>query len=105
MTNEEKYKTPEERARAFIEFCHLHIRGDCRECPVGKGKPAEYCTFTWLALEAEKEKPHACPFCGCPDTATFETNGRQAIQCMACTATVFAETKDDAIAAWNRRVK
>ena len=52
ITNEEKYKTTEERTKAQREFCHSH---NCRYCPANKDKHIP-CTFAWLALEVEEEK-------------------------------------------------
>lgn len=60
MTNEEKYKTLEERNRAFNKYCEEH---DCRNCPLD-GDVREECSFGWLALEVGDEKPESCPFCG-----------------------------------------
>lgn len=61
MTNEEKYKTAEERHEAFAKFCIA--KGDCDKCPA-HGIADGNCRFRWLALEAEEEKPMPCPFCG-----------------------------------------
>ena len=52
ITNEEKYRTTEERTKAQKEFCHNH---DCRDCPANKDKQIP-CTFAWLSLEAEEDK-------------------------------------------------
>ena len=62
MTNEQKYKTPEERIRAFGGFCSKHFR--CIDCPFYslRDKPS-WCVLKWLALEAEEEKPLPCPYC------------------------------------------
>lgn len=54
MTNEEKYKTAEERVKAFL----------------AKREMSSIATLIanefahWLALEVEKERPEPCPFCG-----------------------------------------
>lgn len=48
MTNREKYKTAEERARAFDNFCKPDKK--CKEClAVGYN-----CAFNWLDLEADE---------------------------------------------------
>ena len=62
MTNAEKYKTPEERANAFLKFCTPKT---CAECKVDKHRISctTACQFIWLDLEAEDEKPLPCPFC------------------------------------------
>lgn len=102
MTNEEKYKTPEERNKAFHRFCKSV--NDCSVCPLGK-VPNLRCPFAWLALEAEEEKPLPCPFCGrnavCDRTPGISPN----VRCTGCGALIYRDTLVDAIAAWNRRVK
>ena len=116
MTNEQKYKTTDERIRAFWRFCKEHGqkgKHGCLGCPA-KGLPTyrEKCALTWLAFEVEEEKPLACPFCGGDSIDIFETDfGRSeepyqfAVKCKSCGALVSAEDKDDAIAAWTRRAK
>lgn len=111
MTNEQRYKTPEERAEAFSMFCISRKCDDCACAKQGK-KGISLCEFRWLALEAEEEKPLACPFCGCDSIDIFETDfGRSeepyqfVVKCLSCGALVSAEDKAEAIAAWNRRVK
>lgn len=60
MKNIYKYKTVEERASAFQEWCcktkYDHECEDSISC--------DECHFEWLELEAEEEKPLPCPFCG-----------------------------------------
>lgn len=106
MTNEEKYKTPEERDEAFHRFCKSV--NYCRICPFGK-VPILRCTFAWLALEAEEEKPLACPFCGGEAESEFVPlleNGYYRVHCKICrSSTRSCRTEYDAIAAWNRRAK
>ena len=53
-TNEQKFKTAEERVKAFEEFCKSR---DCEDCSICKRitKDSE-CWAHWLALEAEEEK-------------------------------------------------
>lgn len=55
MTNEQKYKTPEERGKAFSEWC---FSGDCESCELKAHSfnDGERCEFYWLALEADEEK-------------------------------------------------
>lgn len=106
MTNEERYKAPEERADAFREFC---ASNECNKCECAKDgrKLFELCEFRWLALEAEEEKPLPCPFCGSKDIKVIQAtvSGYVAV-CNDCWAATRAETtKADAIAAWNRRAK
>lgn len=108
MKNSEKYKTVEERASAFKRFCDdmhkKHISGPCPSCPAFGNQ----CAFRWLDLEAEEEKPLACPFCGGEAIAVFGPIDMEQhhIRCIKCYATSrLCDTKADAIAAWNRRVK
>ena len=63
MTNEQKYKTVEERNHAFSEWC---FNRDCESCKLQEHNfdGGDGCRFYWLALEAEEEKPEPCPFCG-----------------------------------------
>lgn len=109
MTNEQKFKTPEERTSAFGKFCRFPY---CCDCQAKNGGPNKTCVFNWLALEAEEENPKNCPFCGSDNIDIFETDfGRSeepyqfAVKCKSCGALVSNEEKGDAIAAWNRRVK
>ena len=110
MTNEEKFKTPEERLAAFREYCDRH-REKFNGCTIGncplRTTSTRACQFLWLALEAEEEKPLDCPFCGgeCVAHHDDERVG-YAVFCLECKANsrVYT-TKADAIAAWNRRAK
>lgn len=61
MRNFEKYKTAEERDAAFGRFC---IDKECKNCELVNSKGSINCSFAWLDLEAEEEKPLPCPFCG-----------------------------------------
>ena len=71
MTNEEKYKTAEERVKAFSMFCEN--QGKCASCPAF-GRIGN-CHFNWIALEAEEEKPMPCPFCGGEMVGRFNSFG------------------------------
>ena len=70
MTNGEKFKTAEERAKAFTKWCEEKqktaigkvAKHECSDCPLDERTPC--CFFFWLDLEAEEEKPLPCPFCG-----------------------------------------
>ena len=104
MTNEEKYKTPAERDRAFHRFCKSV--NDCSICSAGK-IPNLRCTFAWLALEAEEELL-PCPFCGGDAESEFIPSFRNShfVRCKICLSSIRGyDTKDKAIAAWNRRAK
>ena len=69
MTNEEKYKTVEERIKAFRNHCNPivgHCGTRCRMSEPDKsgGYDMMKCFAYWLTLEAEEETPMPCPFCG-----------------------------------------
>lgn len=109
MTNGEKYKTADEREKAFIEFCNT--RSYCGFiCPcygTGESRWKTRCSqFRWLDLEAEEKeaeaKPEPCPFCGSMYVSVSQKNF---VRCDICGAEVHALTVSKAIAAWNRRAK
>jgi Lar family restriction alleviation protein len=99
MTNEEKYKTAEERHIAYAKYC---------ESMRSRNLPIMHDNFEWLALEYDKAldaelKP--CPFCG-EVAKQRKVNDMHFVYCVNCAArTVGSVVEDDAIAAWNRRVK
>ncbi len=66
MTNGQKYKTAEERVKAFGEFCKNEFCDQCNhlDCKLHKqGSEILRCYDWWLALEFEDEI-EPCPFCG-----------------------------------------
>lgn len=48
MTNEQKYKTAEERDAAYMRFCKSHEH--CGKCKLNSNRDAS-CMFLWLELE------------------------------------------------------
>jgi len=104
MTNEEKYKTPEERDKAFRRFCDERLCNP--ECPCNTIDAN--CRFIWLTLEAE-ENPLPCPFCGGEaeiDSAIHHGSYYYFVKCKNChMSSMGCLMKDEAIAAWNRRMK
>lgn len=52
MTNEEKFRTPDERSNAHQKFCLSH---NCSTCPANSSELLP-CVLCWLALEAEKDE-------------------------------------------------
>ena len=67
ITNEMRFKTAEERVKAFGEFCKNEFCNQCNhlDCKLHKqGSAILHCYDGWLALEADEEKPDPCPFCG-----------------------------------------
>ena len=61
MTNSERYKTAEERVRAFGKWHEKYcgMRGVC-----AKDDVCAHTVFHWLDMEAEEEKIENCPYCG-----------------------------------------
>ena len=84
MTNAEKFKTSEERAKAFRKFCRGY--GDsCNGCKVADFSEGilERCAFSWLDREAEEENMLPCPFCGGTDVVVQDFGGFE-IVCQRC---------------------
>ena len=107
MTNEEKYKTPEERQEAFETFCESqrHDNMPCSKCcELRNYKGKASCEYLWLALEAEEEYLLPCPFCGYPNPYLYNNGERWLVDCGPCGGEISGATRDSAIAAWNRRV-
>lgn len=97
MTNEEKYKTMEERAKAFSMFCENQDR--CTSYPAHN--TIGCCYFRWLAFEAEEEQPEPCPFCGAKCEVTGAIN--HWVKCIECNyESTLDSDKGKAIAAHNR---
>lgn len=105
MTNDEKYKTAEERQEAFCAFCRPKM---CSKCPCYsqlKGKRL-HCILRWLALEAEEKKPLPCHCCGGEAAVVHSWNAEGvSVMCKKCGVFIWAHTQEEAIAAWNRRAK
>lgn len=98
MTNAEKYKTPEERSKAFDAYCAATKCGEC----LCQASPAA-CEYTWLDLEAREAVPRPCPFCGAGAEARLGTYGWE-VECEVCGAKSSpSELKTGAIVAWNKR--
>lgn len=110
MTNEEKYKTIDDRVYAFRKYCR--DKGTCHGCALNETRVSrticvDRCILNWLALEAEEELL-ACPFCGGDAEIEFIPSFRNShfVRCKICLSSVRGyDTKDKAIAAWNRRAK
>jgi len=106
--NSEVYKTAQERAEAFGEFCTKVYNEPCinEKCIFRKKHFSDDCPFHWLDLEAE-EKMLPCPFCGDEmveiDTPSG-TDGRQVI-CSCGYGSRCCSTREKAIAAHNRVAK
>lgn len=92
LTNEQKYKTAEERKVAYKAYIE-----DFTQPIIGQ--------FEWLALEAEYEKkPKPCPFCG--DECYVDDGATPRVVCInkdsCCYQGAIARNKAEAIAAHNR---
>ena len=105
-TNEERFRTPEERNAAFKEWCFSRL---CESCKLkahnfdgGAG-----CRFYWLALEAEEEKPEPCFYCGNKYLAiTKDGNNLWSVSCTACLyESRHHENRDTVIAEHNRMAR
>lgn len=101
MTNEQKYKTAEERVKAFHGYCRSH-KTRCEDCPLKQFQADETCVCFayWLALEAE-EKPELCPFCDgvatvCEHSPYFD------VECKCGYVSSLCDTREIAISAHNR---
>ena len=56
MLNQDKYKTAEERVKAFSEWC---FNRNCESCKLKAHNGfdgGDGCRFYWLALEAEEQE-------------------------------------------------
>lgn len=100
MTNSEKFKTAEERARAFEKYCALLTCKQCEVCRKKLNHSVYTCLAFWLDLEAEEEKPLPRPFCG-NDVRPYDFDGIT----YACECGYRSQVKSligEAIAAHNR---
>lgn len=101
MTNEEKFKTVDERFEACVEFLKNHKEYD--------KVPYVEAVLRWLALEAEEEKPEPCPFCGGKCVCANEWNGMFRVVCHekenCWYSSSLYDTRSAAIAAHNRVVR
>ena len=89
MTNGERFKTAEERKKAYAEYYQLCLKNILQFVS----------SFEWLELEC-KETLKRCPFCG----GAAELNREHFVRCSECRAeTMICDTDDEAISAWNRR--
>lgn len=103
MKNEEKYKTAEEREKAYKEFCNNNE--DCGHC---KANGYNHCHFIWLELEADEEqKMLPCPICGCKVFGVKSTTDDEfKIKCNKCSyMSKTYTTASEAIAAHNREAE
>lgn len=105
MLNQDKFKTAEERIRAFYDWCiDIRVGGECHACKLSKIASHWVCFAYWLALEADEETPENCPFCG--DECYADDGATPRVVCInkdsCCYQGAIAKNKADAIAAHNR---
>lgn len=92
MTNGEKFKTAEERHKAYALYC---------ESMRGMNLAILHDTFEWLELEYSIAL-RVCPFCG--GEAVLHEGECSFVKCHDCDAESFhGESSDEVVAAWNRR--
>ena len=86
MKNEQKYKTAEERVKAFDRWRKtIKCEGCSQMCDKCEAGPlADECGFKWLTLEAEEEKPNPCPFCGGMTEVITDEQGYCGVSCIHC---------------------
>lgn len=105
ITNEMKYKTPDERNHAFNEWCSNSF---CESCKLKAHNfyGGDGCRFYWLALEAEEEKLEPCPFCGGECLTSNAVGGMWRVYCEKDMTCLYSSgtflTEAEAIAAHNR---
>lgn len=81
MKNAEKFKTAEERAEAFNNFCNNNV---CQKCFDDCMSHVVPCLLKWLDLD--EEEPLPCPFCGSPTVVTLRDTVRSVDNyCIECT--------------------
>lgn len=100
MTNEQKYKTVEERQKAFEDFCSRHI---CGKIP--KNRCTKYgCLLEWLADEYEEPKQEL-PF-KVDVLDVVATDGKQTIAgcCDEHNAKSLCDSLNAAALAWHKRM-
>lgn len=102
MLNSQKFTTAEERAVKFEEWCESnHMHGGTGSCV--RDSDCHACHFEWLDLEAEKEKPLPCPFCG-KNVYPYDFEGISYV----CKCGYHSQVKnliDEAISAHNRMAR
>ena len=103
-TNEERFRTPDERNAAFKEWC---LNRDCESCELKSHNGFAGCEFYWLALEAEEET-EPCFYCGSEMHYRVERRNFTDRHWLECTNSKCGfesakyESKADAISAHNR---
>ena len=100
MKNFEKYKTALERSEALRAFC---CKNTCDKCSLGNlSRNVIDCQFAWLDLEAEKDEPMDCPYCGGHILGTSGTARSVGLLCSCGYASCKYDTLQEAVVAHNR---
>lgn len=102
MKNSERFSTAEERYGAFYKYCEKREAEKRCDCLCMR------CQFEWLELEAEKEEPLPCPFCGGEVEVQDANNGGHWVLCKnekCLYSSGILMVRDEAISAHNRMSK
>lgn len=84
MTNEQKFKTSEERSAAFDAWCRKEEK--CKKCGFETSRACAYCFNRWLSREADHDEVKSCPFCWSKCTVeNVCTNEDQTSKYVCCT--------------------
>lgn len=101
MKNSEKYRTADERAHAFDNFCNG--KTPCDKCKLNNSATKRLeCAYAWLDLEVEAEMPMPCPFCGDRDIGSRVTPEGVSLICICGYSSGKYHTIKEAIVAHNR---
>jgi Lar family restriction alleviation protein len=104
-TNEEVFKTLEERQEAFMEFCLA--QGYCGKCPcLNARNNYKNCALAWLEFLYKPElKP--CPFCGgtpvMTDNVDLKVLHTYCVKCSCGVRLASATSERVAVEQWNQR--
>lgn len=100
MKNFEKYKTALDRSNALRAFCG---KNTCDKCVLGNlNRNVIDCQFAWLDLEAEKDEPIGCPYCGEHIVGTSRTSRGVSLLCSCGYESCKYDTLQEAIVNHNR---
>lgn len=103
QTNEQKYKTAEERVNAFSAWCSRKSCDNCEFDNVTHDCTGAGCQFHWLTLEAEEEKLEPCPECNSKCELMESSIGDFFVGCSQCYYRIGGKKMEAAaIAAHNR---
>ena len=106
MTNAEKFKTAEEREKAFGKWCESN-KIFYSYCDATGAVKYGFNHFAWLDLETEEEKPLPCMICGrAVDIHKIgDWHTRSQVQCTCGYRGAWCDSMDEAIALHNRMAR